>query len=145
MFVAGQGATSSVWPPDLLKSLARERPVVIFDNRSGTMLSQTGPPQRRSQSAHACVLESCMHCLLICTLIAVVMHLLLGLCVLRSACVLPWVVEGAMMRPCTSERNSATYQGDVDRGIGLSTDSSTESYTVGNLAESTVALIEGER
>ena len=33
VLIAGQGATSSIWGPDLLSSLAQDRPVVIFDTR----------------------------------------------------------------------------------------------------------------
>lgn len=33
MLVAGQGATKTVWGPDLLSSLAQGRQVVVFDNR----------------------------------------------------------------------------------------------------------------
>ncbi len=32
VLIIGSGATASDWTPDLLKNLAQQRPVVIFDN-----------------------------------------------------------------------------------------------------------------
>ena len=54
MVVSGQGATATIWTPDLLQTLAQGRQVTIFTNKCLRLSVDSQETQATSIEGHSC-------------------------------------------------------------------------------------------